>query len=284
MIRPTPAPQPGRTRARACAPRGRGFTLVELLVVIAIIAVLAALLLPTIAAVRVAALDTVCATRLRELTAACVMYQNGNGCYPAPAFVPIQGDILPKYVSYGLLNQLRPYLAYPEIEDDAELADLPAVTQCPFAEETRDMPTRRAVRLPGAVVVITGYQYCARVDEQPANRGEVIQPARPARARGTRRGVVWADDVSWYVGGSGLVILPPRSPPTWAYYHYKGTRVRNSIGLNDAKALRGQHRAWSDGSVEWSPLNHISMDLSQRDQTATYKAGKGPSPYAYFWF
>ena len=55
-----------------------GFTLVELLVVIGIIAVLIALLLPVLAAVRRQAMNTACLANLRSLGQAYVIYVNDN--------------------------------------------------------------------------------------------------------------------------------------------------------------------------------------------------------------
>ena len=65
-----------RKRFRAVCRDGRGFTLVELLVVIGIIAVLMALLLPSLNRARAAARSTQCMSNLAELGKAFVMYNN----------------------------------------------------------------------------------------------------------------------------------------------------------------------------------------------------------------
>jgi prepilin-type N-terminal cleavage/methylation domain-containing protein/prepilin-type processing-associated H-X9-DG protein len=98
-----------KTKAYVIVPKRSGFTLIELLVIIAIIAVLSALILPSLAQARRKALQAACASNLRQTGQALLMWANDNNGYLPPG--PTRADGL--YLWYGGAYDLNPlFLAH----------------------------------------------------------------------------------------------------------------------------------------------------------------------------
>jgi prepilin-type N-terminal cleavage/methylation domain-containing protein/prepilin-type processing-associated H-X9-DG protein len=124
---PPPGPQPRRATPRSRA----GFTLIELLVVIAILAVLIALLLPSIQKVREAANRTKCENNLRQLALALHNYHFTAGVFPPGAYNYFDAYAPDNYDRRTWLMPILPYL-----EQDAMYRDYVAkmtVRQGPYS-------------------------------------------------------------------------------------------------------------------------------------------------------
>jgi hypothetical protein len=243
-------------------------------VVIGIIAVLVAILLPALSRARRAATKIVCANHLRQLVAGCVMYQNENRVYPLAPYNAAATSVFPNQLQVRLINDLARYLSYQPVTSALRVSELPQVLRCPFRDEYDAYMDSFAGTDPRDAYWFTGFDYNGWLKETTPNSAVVLKPDRVSRSTGGRRGVLWTDTVarSTFYGF-----------PTWIYFHAKNTHF-NGIGAADATSLVGQHRAWTDGSVEWVHGSEIDPDPAQLDFTASYKVGFPGNYYSYSWF
>jgi prepilin-type N-terminal cleavage/methylation domain-containing protein len=95
---------------RTPTPEPKAFTLIELLVVIAIIAILAAMLLPTLSSAKERARRAGCQSNLRELGLACLMYAHDNGDR-LPTCVRDDGYTHTIWIGTNTFNAIQKYSA-----------------------------------------------------------------------------------------------------------------------------------------------------------------------------
>jgi prepilin-type N-terminal cleavage/methylation domain-containing protein len=254
----------------------KGFTLIELLVVIAIIAVVIAILLPTIVMARRKADDTVCAARLHDLVAATTIYLDTNNCYPLPRVLPALGGPLPMAISQELVNQLGTVMRWPTVDYTMNVQQLPLSVVCPLRLQVELFLDSSPPADFGEGFWNTGYGYFGGIAEVGGTTTTVLAPDEITGLRGRTRGVLWADNLYEYtVGGS---------PQGFAYWHWNGGHQQANGFIPVPNSLRGIHRAWSDGSVEWLPGKMLNLDPTQAETNAAYRVGPMGTAVIYFYF
>lgn len=76
------------------------------------------------------------------------------------------------------------------------------------------------------------------------------------------------------------------TPSGYAYFHFKGAHDIDPtfVTVVTPTSLRGHHRAWTDGSVEWLPRGTFDLTPASADTAAAYKV-VGPSGIGlHFYF
>jgi prepilin-type N-terminal cleavage/methylation domain-containing protein len=226
------------------AAKTAGFTLVELLVVIGIIAVLIAILLPTLNKARDAAQKTQCLSNLRQTYLALALYANGfkdavplgcwggsgNGYRQQNYMVWRQGQSV--LIMFGLLEYAR-------------MLKTPQALYCPSESNLEAM--FNTVKNPWP-------PYPAVPDNVRIGYG-----CRPVDAQG--KVVTWEGDVSWPVT-SGKVRIPfPKLSK------YKNLAVLADYVSSPARVQtrhkKGINVLYSSGGAKWVDLKVFKNDIEQ---------------------
>jgi len=221
--------------------RGRqgGFTLIELLVVVAIIAVLVALLLPSLARARESARRVGCKSNLRQLALGFVMYGEGEGKFPVAMF---SGGFLYPYITYTAMMELLETYGVP--------FDMNGLWRCPSTTvpgRGPDPPPKEWRTRLDYFIIQTHMKDLAGPDYH--GRFSPVKPGDPM-------GPLVADSFVWYDG------LPSWTSNHWAtgakYYEifvYNGRTMTIERGLNPD----GYNQAFSDGHADWIPAGKLDI-------------------------
>jgi prepilin-type N-terminal cleavage/methylation domain-containing protein len=240
----------------------QGFTLLELLVVLAIIALLASMLLVSLAGAKFSARNTVCKNNLRQLGLALNLYTSSQQLFPVSfegvPLLPTADFTRPKY-----------WWDFLDIQETSKVGvnglwELPALFHCPFQKPVKAQilmggpgaPTQLTTNLP----VATSYGYngwgsgnviggLGLGGQQPVNSFELVA-TKDAAVQAPANTVAFGDGIE-----RASAPQDPRQDPGWSaiitpWQQYESTSQPTF------KAHHGKlNRAFADAHIEVFEMN-----------------------------
>ena len=238
--------------------RRRGFTLIELLVVISIIAILIAILLPTLETAKRQVKVTQCSANLKSFALGLTVYatESQNGNYPANANDGPWAQPLTIWSSVGLIGRTFPDGdAYLSMFKDVIIGKWEAVW-CPlyvygynrwlygdagFAAADPEFPYLWYDNRFGQNYMGGYHKWAAYEGGDFTNSGNE-DTTRPPMGPGSAQDAILCDQINSYLGGGGQEMQDSHSPHEMFFLGYAGSEA--------VKARRENNVAYSDGHVE----------------------------------
>jgi prepilin-type N-terminal cleavage/methylation domain-containing protein/prepilin-type processing-associated H-X9-DG protein len=221
----------------------RGFTLIELLVVIGIIAVLAAMLFPSLKTARESAQRTMCANRLRQLAAAALGYGTDNhGHLPSGNRDNDTGEHC-VWVSHGTYNVFMRFLGRPIPKLPPGTTPGDEVISCPNLYGNDNNPTPFEDRSASSIGWVIGYNYLGDHKMLETQNHWVV----PSPVRLTDRGSLplFSDLNDWSPQDKWTIVPHQKGGGGGFFYGAKGGGDPTMYGA------MGGNVAFLDGSVRW---------------------------------